>query len=344
MAVGSETQVMARALRLARRGPPGENPRVGCVVVDAAGVIAGEGWHDGVGTAHAETVALVAAGERARGGTAVVTLEPCVHRGRTGPCVDALINAGVAQVVYGCRDPNPVASGGADRLTSAGVGVSEVGEPALRAAAAELVERWAAALRLGRPFVTWKFAATLDGRSAARDGTSKWITGSVARADVHRLRAECDTVLVGTGTVLSDDPRLTVRDAAGRCSDRQPVRAVMGLRELPPTARVLDAEAPGVRLRTHDPSTALTELWRAGSRHVLLEGGPTLASAFVIAGYVDEVVAYVAPALLGAGASAVADLGLASIDEVRRFDLVDAVVVGGDVRITMRPRPGSTTA
>ena len=338
MAVAGVEHAMARALVLARRGPPGENPRVGCVVLDHAGAFAGEGWHEGVGTAHAETVALTEAGERARGGLAVVTLEPCAHHGRTRPCVDELIDAGVARVVYGVPDPNPVASGGAAGLASAGVDVIEIGDPTLRAQAADLVAKWAFAVGHGRPFVTWKLATTLDGRSAARDGSSRWITGPLARDDVHRLRAECDTILVGTGTVVIDDPQLTVRSMTGDLASRQPRRAVMGLRELPPGARVFGVAGSRdvMRLRTRDPRAALAELWQAGSRQVLLEGGPALAASFVQAGYVDEVVAYVAPTLLGAGKSAVGDLGLGSIDDARRFDLVDTTVMGNDVRLTMR--------
>lgn len=340
-----EAEAMARALQLALRGVSGPNPRVGCVVLDRHGTIVGEGWHEGAGTAHAEVVALAAAGSAARGSTVVVTLEPCAHHGRTGPCADALVAAGVRRVVYGCDDANPVAAGGAAALDSAGVEVDQVADPALRVATGALVERWAFAFRHGRPFVTWKLATTLDGRSAARDGSSRWITGPLARADVHRLRSECDTVLVGTGTVLADDPQLTVRDATGQLSGRQPLRAVMGLRDVPAYARVLDADAPTKRLRNRDPASALADLWRAGSRHVLLEGGPTLAASFVKAGYVDEVVAYVAPALLGAGAPAIADLGVESIIDARRYELVDATVVGTDVRLVLRPevKPRATT-
>lgn len=339
--MASVEHAMARALVLARRGPPGENPRVGCVVLDHAGAIVGEGWHEGAGNAHAETVALIRAGERARGGTAVVTLEPCAHHGRTRPCVDELIDVGVARVVYGVPDPNPVASGGAAGLATAGLDVIEIRDPTLRAQAADLVAKWTFAVGHGRPFVTWKLATTLDGRSAARDGSSRWITGPLARDDVHRLRAESDTVLVGTGTVITDDPQMTVRSETGVPSRWQPRRAVMGLREPPPDARVFDLSGSGpdqvVRLRTRDPRGALAELWQAGSRQVLLEGGPTLAASFLRAGYVDEVVAYVAPALLGAGASAVGDLGLASINDAWRFDLVDATVIGTDLRLTLRP-------
>jgi diaminohydroxyphosphoribosylaminopyrimidine deaminase / 5-amino-6-(5-phosphoribosylamino)uracil reductase len=329
MPVVSIDDAMRRALELAALGPTGPNPRVGCVVLDRVGRLAGAGWHQGAGTPHAEAVALEAAGPRAAGGTAVVTLEPCAHRGRTGPCTELLAGAGVVEVVYGHPDPNPLAAGGAGVLAAAGVTVSQIGDRALRAAAGRLIERWAAALALGRPYVTLKLAATLDGRAAAPDGSSQWITGPAARADGHRLRAEADTVLVGTGTAVADDPQLTVRDAAGGLAGRQPLRAVMGLRTLPPS--------PLLRLRTRDPATGLAELWDRGSRHVLLEGGPTLGAAFLVAGLVDEVVAYVAPALLGAGPPAVGDLGITTIGDARRFVLVDAEVVGGDVRFTMRP-------
>jgi diaminohydroxyphosphoribosylaminopyrimidine deaminase/5-amino-6-(5-phosphoribosylamino)uracil reductase len=341
VAGSTQAQAMARALQLARRGPVGPNPRVGCVVLGPGGEPAGEGWHEGAGTPHAEVMALQAAGDRARGGTAVVTLEPCAHQGRTGPCVEALLAAGVARVLYGRPDPDPVAAGGAHRLRTAGVAVAELDprqEPELRAAVEELVGPWAFAVRHRRPFVTWKFAATLDGRSAARDGSSRWITGPAARADVHARRAECDTVLVGTGTALADDPHLTVRDADDRLAAHQPRRAVMGLRELPAGARVLDDAAPTVLLRTREPAVALGRLWADGARHVWLEGGPRLAAAFLREGLVDEVVTYLAPALLGAGPSAVADLGLPTVADILRLQLVDVAVVGGDVRVRSRSR------
>ncbi|MFF5204636.1 bifunctional diaminohydroxyphosphoribosylaminopyrimidine deaminase/5-amino-6-(5-phosphoribosylamino)uracil reductase RibD [Streptosporangium sp. NPDC000396] len=201
---------MRRAIELAAhgRGTTSPNPVVGCVVLDASGQVAGEGFHAYAGGPHAEVVALRAAGERARGGTAYVTLEPCAHTGRTGPCTDALLEAGIARVVVAVSDPNPTAAGGADRLRRHGVAV-ETG------VLAEEAERgnaeWLTFVRLGRPHVTWKYAATLDGRSAAADGTSQWITSPESRADVHRLRGEVDAIVAGIGTVLADDPRLTVR-------------------------------------------------------------------------------------------------------------------------------------
>nr|WP_311132481.1 bifunctional diaminohydroxyphosphoribosylaminopyrimidine deaminase/5-amino-6-(5-phosphoribosylamino)uracil reductase RibD [Nonomuraea gerenzanensis] len=203
---------MARAIELAAlgHGTTSPNPVVGCVVLDAAGQVAGEGFHAYAGGPHAEVVALAQAGERARGGTAYVTLEPCDHTGRTGPCSRALLAAGVARVVIAVSDPNPKAAGGAARLREHGVAVTS---GVLREAAERGNEEWLTYVRLGRSHVTWKFAATLDGRSAAEDGTSKWITSAEARADVHRLRAASDAIVAGIGTVLADDARLTARPA-----------------------------------------------------------------------------------------------------------------------------------
>ncbi|MFG1970540.1 bifunctional diaminohydroxyphosphoribosylaminopyrimidine deaminase/5-amino-6-(5-phosphoribosylamino)uracil reductase RibD [Nonomuraea fuscirosea] len=201
---------MARAVELAGRGhgTTSPNPVVGCVVLDSAGQVAGEGFHAYAGGPHAEIVALAQAGERAKGGTAYVTLEPCDHTGRTGPCSRALLDAGVARVVIAVPDPTPKAAGGAARLRAHGV---EVTTGVLAERAERVNEEWLTYARLGRPHVTWKFAATLDGRSAAEDGTSQWITSPEARADVHRLRAAADAIVAGIGTVLADDPRLTAR-------------------------------------------------------------------------------------------------------------------------------------
>ncbi len=334
-----EIAAMRHALTLACSPgvPRGPNPRVGAVVLDSSGEQVGEGYHRGAGHPHAEIAALLRAADRARGGTVVVTLEPCNHIGRTGPCARALIEAGVARVVYAQSDPNPVARGGHAALAAAGV---EVESGVLGSEAAAVNEIWSAAMRLGRPFVTWKFAATLDGRSAAADGTSMWITGPAARADVHRRRARCDAILVGTGTVVADDPRLTARDGDGRALPRrdQPLRVVMGERTLPADLHVFDDQADTLPLQTRDPAAALATLFGRDCQHVWLEGGPTLAAAFVRADLVDEVVAYVAPALLGSGRLAVADLGVATIADLVRFDLVDVARLDDDVRITMRGR------
>ncbi|MCH8626243.1 bifunctional diaminohydroxyphosphoribosylaminopyrimidine deaminase/5-amino-6-(5-phosphoribosylamino)uracil reductase RibD [Arsenicicoccus piscis] len=333
---------MRRALTLAGTPgvPLGPNPRVGCVLVDRAGAVIAEGYHRGAGTPHAEVDALAAAGDRARGATAVVTLEPCDHTGRTGPCTQALTRAGVQRVVYAMADPNPVASGGRTTLQAAGI---EVSGGLLEQQARELNAAWLFGLTHGRPFVTWKLAASLDGRSAAADGTSRWISGAASRRDAHRLRGRVDTILVGTETAVVDDPALTVRDDTGRPLEHQPLRAVMGERELPAGLQLLQGAKPALHLRTRDPGRALAELFDAGRRHVLLEGGPTLAAAFLRAGLVDEIVAYLAPVLLGAGRSAVADLGIGAIGNALRPEVLDATVLAADpgeqpdVRLIMRP-------
>jgi len=339
----AEHAAMTRALELAQTPgvPLGPNPRVGCVLLAADGTAAAEGLHRGAGSAHAEVDALQRAGNGARGATAVVTLEPCNHTARTGPCVEALIEAGVTRVVYAQADTNPVASGGATTLAAAGVAV----EGGLLAAEARLVnETWTFALDHGRPFVTWKHATTLDGRSAAADGTSRWISSKPARRDTHGLRALCDTILVGTGTVLADDPQLTVRDDDDLPlpQEHQLLRAVMGVRDLPADRRVFDDAADTVVLTTRDPREALAELFARGRHHVLLEGGPTLAAAFLTGRLVDEIVSYVAPMLLGSGRSAVGDLGIESIADALHYDVSDVTVLGDgpetNVRLTMRPR------
>ena len=337
-----ETVAMSRALELARTPgvPLGPNPRVGCVLLAADGTVVAEGHHRGAGTPHAEVDALRRAGARAAGATAVVTLEPCNHTGRTGPCSRALVAAGVARVVFAQADTSPVAAGGAEALRAAGVEV----EGGLLAAEARALNRaWSLAAEQGRPFVTWKLATTLDGRSAAADGTSRWVSSLPARRDTHRLRAGCDAIMVGTGTVLVDDPRLTVRDEddLDLPRERQLLRAVMGLRDVPATSRVLDDAAETLQLRTRDPEVALARLFERDVRHLFLEGGPTLGAAFLTAGLVDEVVAYVAPMLLGAGRSAVGDLGVGTIADARHLELTDVTVLGTgaetNLRLTLTP-------
>ena len=339
----AEVTAMRRALELARTPgvPLGPNPRVGCVLLAPDGSTLATGLHRGAGTPHAEADALSAAGERARGATAVVTLEPCSHTGRTGPCAQALVEAGVARVVFAQTDTTSAARGGADLLRHAGV---EVAGGLLADEARALNRAWTFAAEHGRPFVTWKLATTIDGRSAAADGTSRWVSSAAARRDTQLLRAACDAILVGTGTALVDDPRLTARDEDGRDlpRERQLLRVVMGLRPLPSTSRVLDDAADTLLLRTRDPHEALGELRARDRQHVLLEGGPTLAAAFLGAGLVDEVVSYVAPVLLGAGRSSVADLGITTLSDALHLDVTDVATVGAgpdtNVRIAMTPR------
>ena len=323
---GTEERAMKRALRLggdvASTRP---NPKVGCVLLRPDGETLAEGVHRGPGTPHAEVDALTKAGTAARGATAVVTLEPCNHTGRTGPCAQALIDAGVARVVFGQTDPNPVAAGGAERLRAAGI---DVVAGLLADEARALNPAWSRAQELGRPHVLWKFATTLDGRSAAADGTSRWVSSVSARLDTHKLRAACDTMLVGTNTVEVDDPHLTARPFRHYLSrEQQPLRVVMGERDLDPGRRIFDDQADTLHLRTRDPRAALASLHELGRYRVFLEGGPTLAAAFLTAGLVDTVVAYVAPMLLGSGRSAVGDLGIETIADALHLPVVDVTVL-----------------
>ncbi|GAA2405730.1 bifunctional diaminohydroxyphosphoribosylaminopyrimidine deaminase/5-amino-6-(5-phosphoribosylamino)uracil reductase RibD [Streptomyces glaucosporus] len=358
-----ERDAMRRAIALAARGigSTSPNPVVGCVVLDASGRVAGEGWHRRAGGPHAEVHALAAAGEAARGGTALVTLEPCDHTGRTGPCTRALIDAGVARVVYAVADPTPDARGGAATLAAAGV---DVEGGLLADEAAEVNEAWLTSVRLGRPHVRWKYAATLDGRIAAADGTSRWITSGEARADVHRLRAGADAVLVGSGTARTDDPHLAVRGVPGAV---QPLRVVADTEAaaVKPGARVLDGAAPtlvavaadlpgpatahlegyaevlrvprAARGRGLDVTALLAALYERGVRSVLLEGGPTLAGAFAAARAVDRVTAYLAPVLLGAGPAALGDAGITTIADALRLEVTGTERLGPDLRVDAVP-------
>lgn len=321
---------MRRALELAARGPAsGVNPRVGCVILSPEGETLAEGWHRGAGTAHAEVDALskLAPG-RASGATAVVSLEPCNHTGRTGPCSEALIAAGIARVVYAVEDPGHASHGGADRLRAAGVEVIA----GVEAEAAELLlHDWLTAARLGRPYVTLKWASSLDGRTAAADGSSRWITGAAARAQVHEQRAASDAIIVGTGTILVDDPGLTARDGDGGLLASQPVPVVLGDRAVPEDAAVRRHPNPPVFLSGHDLGAALVGLRERGVRTAYVEAGPTLADAFLREGLVDELHVYLAPTLLGGPRTATGDLGVHTIAEQRRLRTQRVERLGDDV-------------
>ncbi|HEX3706026.1 MAG TPA: bifunctional diaminohydroxyphosphoribosylaminopyrimidine deaminase/5-amino-6-(5-phosphoribosylamino)uracil reductase RibD [Mycobacteriales bacterium] len=364
MATAAETAAMRRAIEVAQAalGTTNPNPAVGAVVLGRDGDVVGEGATAPIGGPHAEVVALAAAGERAAGGCLVVTLEPCAHHGRTGPCTDAIVAAEVRRVVYAVGDPHDIAGGGGRRLGDAGLDV----ESGLLAAEATVdLEPWLSAVRRGRPFVTWKYAATLDGRTAAADRTSRWISGEESRADVHVLRARSDAVVVGIGTVLADDPALTAR---GPAVARQPLRVVVDSDARTPTgAKVLDdaaktliavaVDAPGGRREALRAAGAeLVELPRSSSgvdlqglldelrvreRHlVLLEGGATLAAGFLQRERVDRVVAYIAPALLGEGAPVVGAFGVSTITDAARLELRGVSALGDDVRIVADVRRG----
>lgn len=327
---------MRRALSLAEHGPGvGENPQVGCVLLDASGEIVSEGWHRGAGTPHAEVDALGKVAD-ARGLTAVVTLEPCNHTGRTGPCAVALIEAGIARVIYAVADPGDVAGGGAERLRAAGVAVEH---GVLAGEAEELLRPWLTSARLGRPFVTVKWASTLDGRAAAADGTSQWITGAAARQRVHEQRARHDAIAVGTGTVLADDPSLTARGDGGELLAHQPIPVVFGTTPVPADAALRRHPAGLIEVGHRDLGAALDELASRGIRRLYVEGGPTLASAFLRAGLADEVLIYLAPMLLGGPRTALDELGVTTMSEALRLSIHAIERLGDDLLVTCRPTP-----
>lgn len=315
------------------RGTTSPNPPVGCVVLDEHGHAVGFGGTQPVGGSHAEVMALKDAGTRARGGTAIVTLEPCAHYGRTPPCTEALIEAGIKHVIHAVSDPDPKAAGGAKRLEEAGITVesglleNEVAKGPLRA--------WLHYTRTGRPHVTWKYAASLDGRIAAQDGTSQWISSEISRKQVHDMRAKLDAIIVGTNTVREDDPALTARDADGMPLPHQPLPVVVGMSDLPGGAKL---QHTALHLRTHDPDEVLTALAGRGVVDVLLEGGATVAGAFLRAGRIDRVLAYVAPAILGNGPAAVVDAGVSTITDAVRLTVEDVTMSGPDLRISAVPQ------
>ncbi|MEY4136866.1 MAG: riboflavin biosynthesis protein RibD, partial [Actinomycetota bacterium] len=279
---------MRRALVLAGSddAPRGVNPRVGCVLVRDGRVI-GEGHHRGAGTVHAEIDALMSSSESPRGATAVVSLGPCAHVGRTGPCADALIEAGIARVVFAQSDPTAQASGGERRLRDAGV---EVIAGVLESEAAELNSDWTLMKQRGRPRVTLKIAGSLDGKVDSVDAERLLLTGAEADAEVQLLRSQVDAIAVGTGTVIADDPRLTVRQHGGGV---RPIRVILGTSPIPSGARVIDGAAETVIITERDPRAALGQLAEMGVQRLLLEGGPTVAGAYLAAGVVDEVRWYV---------------------------------------------------
>lgn len=341
-ATAAETSAMRVALDAALAGPRGANPLVGAVILDAGGRRLAMGFHRGAGTAHAEVDAIAEArrlGLDLTGTTMVVTLEPCNHVGRTGPCSRAIIDAGITRVVYAVDDPHDPASGGAQTLRAAGIEVV-AGVEAPRAL--ELNREWFEALGQKRPFVTLHIAQTIDSRIAAEDGTSQWISSPESLADNHGLRSRIDAILVGTETVLVDNPRLTARGQDGKLLARQPLRAVMGLREVPAAATVRGTDGRFVHLRTRHPEEALATLFDKGIRHVMVEGGARILSAFLAAGLVDELVVYIAPTLLGSGTPALRGLGIGTLADAQQWDWDESgggsvQRLGRDLRLHLKP-------
>lgn len=334
--ISSYEVAMRRAIELAANGPvKGVNPQVGCVVLNPAGEVIAEGWHRGSGTAHAEIDALSKlTSEQARGATFVVTLEPCNHTGKTGPCAVALIEAGVGRVVYAATDPGNASSGGAERLRNAGI---EVIGGVLECEVEEFISEWMLAARLQRPHVTVKWASSLDGRAAAHDGSSQWITGPQARERVHAQRAAADAIVVGTGTLLADNPSLTARTGAGELQAEQPVPVVIGRRQVPASARVYEHPLEPLVIGHNDLHAALTEMFEQGIRTVYVEGGPTLASAFIASGLADRLYIYLAPTLLGGDKLAVGDLGISTLADRIDLSISNVEHLGDDLLITAVP-------
>lgn len=356
-------KLMRHAVRLARRSPvlTSPNPPVGAIVLDREGQVAGQGWHEGPGTPHAEIVALASAGTAARDGTLVVTLAPCTRQGLTPPCIDAVVASGVRRVLVGVRDPNPAESySSVERMQAAGLEVQVGLAPT---ATEDLVEGFASLVTRGRPRITAKLALSLDGRVAATDGSSRWVTGPQARREVHRLRGASDAVLVGAGTVRVDDPDLTVRLKG--YTGPQPARVVLDPRaSLPTSHRVFQPGAPTLLIVAEDLvdqakqrheaggievlglpaprgridlAAASTALGSRGMLDVLVESGPTLVGALVEALLIDRILVYLAPKLLGAdGAPAVAGLFIPSVADAVDLRFQTVRRVGADLRLEGR--------
>jgi diaminohydroxyphosphoribosylaminopyrimidine deaminase / 5-amino-6-(5-phosphoribosylamino)uracil reductase len=329
---------MNRALELALLGPAqGINPQVGAVILNAEGQVIGEGFHRGSGTDHAEVVALekALAGKQILepGATAVVTLEPCNHTGKTGPCAKALVDAKVSKVVFASSDPGDASSGGANTLREAGV---EVESGVLEDQANHQLRVWLKFAGAKRPFVSLKWASSLDGRAAAEDGSSKWISGPESRADAHKRRSEVDAILVGTGTAILDDPELTARTPDGSLYESQPLRVVLGERELPSSLRVFNSDAETLTLRTQSIHGALDELYERDIKHVMVEGGPTLASRFVQLDLVDEYLVYLAPKLLGGDKLSIGSIDVPSIAQAKQLEFFEIKQLGEDVLLVAK--------
>jgi len=333
------TVAMQRAIALGEKGlgKTAPNPIVGAVIIDSAGVVVSEGFHDrNKNSDHAEVVAIKSAGEKAKGSTIVITLEPCNHTGVTGPCVQAIIEAGITTVVFAVSDPNEKAAGGAEALRAAGITVVA---GVLKDEAAYSNRAWLMKIKKNRPYFTWKVATTLDAKIAATDGTSKWITNEVSRADVQQLRRQADAILVGTNTVITDNPHLIPRgDFVGYTSN--PIRVICGEQELPTDALVFDDAAQTVVLKSKDLDVLVEKLNELGINHVFVEAGPTLASAMVDHCLMDELVMYQAPSLLGSGKPFFTFDYPSTISNQMRLDHISTHVLAGDVKSVYGIRNG----
>ena len=300
------------------------NPNVSAAIYGADQKLIADGFHDRTNSVdHAEVIALKKAGAASRGATLVVSLEPCAHQGATPPCTQAIIDAGIAKVIYAVADPNPLAAGGAQKLIDAGIVVEHQ-----RSAELEFVQRaWLHKERTGRPLMVWKVATTLDSKVAASDGTSQWITGPESREDVQALRAQSDAIVIGTNTALVDNPHLIPRGHAAR-----PVRIVCGEQVVPPTHRVFDDEARTILVKSKSIPELIKVLTDEGFNQVLVEAGPTLGSALMASGKIDELIVYQAPKMLGAGKEFVSHLGISTLEDHIELELLSVAQFGGDIK------------
>ena len=300
------------------------NPNVSAAIYGADQKLIADGFHDRTNSVdHAEVIALKKAGAASRGATLVVSLEPCAHQGATPPCTQAIIDAGIAKVIYAVADPNPLAAGGAQKLMDAGIVVEHQ-----RSAELEFVQRaWLHKERTGRPLMVWKVATTLDSKVAASDGTSQWITGPESREDVQALRAQSDAIVIGTNTALVDNPHLIPRGHAAR-----PVRIVCGEQVVPPTHRVFDDEARTILVKSKSIPELIKVLTDEGFNQVLVEAGPTLGSALMASGKIDELIVYQAPKMLGAGKEFVSHLGISTLEDHIELELLSVAQFGGDIK------------
>lgn len=330
---------MRRSLELALNGPAqGVNPQVGAVILDEDLNIIAEGWHQGAGTPHAEVMALSNLSDTYGSNppanlTAVVTLEPCNHTGRTGPCSQALIAAGISRVVFASQDPGDVSGNGSQTLIDAGI---EVISGVLVSEADRQSRVWLTSNRNKRTYVTLKWASTLDGRNAADDGTSQWISDPLSREHTHITRSQIDAIAVGTGTVMADNPELTARRSDGSYFEHQPIRVVIGERELGPDLKIFNDKALTIHIQTRNLGDALADLWARGVKHLLVEGGPTLASEFERENLVDEYQIYLAPVLLGGSRTALTDIGVGTIADAHRLDIFEIEQLGNDLFLRAR--------
>jgi diaminohydroxyphosphoribosylaminopyrimidine deaminase / 5-amino-6-(5-phosphoribosylamino)uracil reductase len=330
---------MRRSLELALNGPAhGVNPQVGAVILDEDLNIIAEGWHQGAGTPHAEVMALSDLSDTYGSNppanlTAVVTLEPCNHTGRTGPCSQALIAAGISRVVFASQDPGDVSGNGSQTLIDAGI---EVISGVLVSEADRQSRIWLTSNRNKRTYVTLKWASSLDGRNAADDGTSQWISGPLSREHTHITRSQIDAIAVGTGTVMADNPELTARRPDGTYFEHQPIRVVIGERELSPDSKIFNDKAPTIHIQTRNLGDALADLWARGVKHLLVEGGPTLASQFERENLVDEYQIYLAPVLLGGSRTTLTDIGVGTVADSHRLDIFEIEQLGNDLFLRAR--------